>query len=209
MPLSFVCFAFSQCGANTAARLLSSWTLACQPSYARQPEGKVGVGGPAGEAPACLVGTTVLRPTPLAGGPMPERARAYARRRHPLAHLYAEQSLQFGSWTGRDAGWADHVPRSHVTRRLGQCTVRRPAGGRTIWLARTGPPARERKQERKRRREPLERPAVPDRKLCRGALLWPAQGTKSKGPGTGFRNRRWCKLRQVQTETGETGATAW
>ena len=159
-----------------------------EPSYACQPKGKVGVGGLAGKAPAWLVGTTVLRPAPPAGGPMPERARAYDWRRHPLAHLCE----LIGSWTGRDARWADHVPRGQVPPQAGP--AHRAAAGRRSGprpgLACTGPPARERKKDRKRRREPLERQAVPDRRLCRGALLWQGKGSKSKGPASGFRTRR-------------------
>ena len=55
--------------------------------------GKVGAGGPAGGAPARLVGTTQHR-QPAARS---TRAPAYARRRrHFLAHLLAEPSPQYG-----------------------------------------------------------------------------------------------------------------
>ena len=49
------------------------------------------------------------------------------RRRHSLAHLYAKRSPQHGSWAGRDAGWAGHVPRGHVPPLAGP--ARRTAAG--------------------------------------------------------------------------------
>ena len=76
---------------------------------------------------------------------MQERARAYAgRRRHSLAHLYAERPPQYGSRTGW-AGWS--YPRGHVppTGRASAATGR--AGGANSW---TGPPTRARKKERER-----------------------------------------------------------
>ena len=51
-------------------------------------------------------------PAPPAGGPYREAPGYARRRRHSLAHLYAERSQQSGSWAKRDAGWAGHVPRS-------------------------------------------------------------------------------------------------
>ena len=42
-------------------------------------------------------------------------ARTYARRRrHSLAHVYVESSPRYGSWAGRNAVWAFHVPTPQV-----------------------------------------------------------------------------------------------
>ena len=108
-------------------------------------EDREGVGGPAGGARA----PRGHHPTPPAGGAMPG-----GRRPAPVAspaHHCAKRSPQCGSWAGRDAGWAGHVPVITSPRRLGR---RAAAGHRPDRLGRgPGRPVRACLGARERKRE--------------------------------------------------------